>query len=176
MSTKDQDDYDAFCHLQPAPRWEVFKSERDRADKAEADIGEWQDASGLEGAPAGDPGDITPEIARKYWTGIEDEKEAAIAELHDSKNWARRFTSRDQMQVQILELKEQLEQVSTGRAISMTLQLKTRKVAHSIGCLTAMLQQLPDEVKQGLSPEVAGVIQEWLADQLETVATPGDPS
>ena len=38
MSTKDQDDYDAFCQLQPATRWNVYKLERDRADKAEARI------------------------------------------------------------------------------------------------------------------------------------------
>ena len=30
MSTKDQDDYDAFCQLQPATKWNVFKAERDR--------------------------------------------------------------------------------------------------------------------------------------------------
>lgn len=77
---------------------------------------------------------------------------------------------------ELAALNSQLEQVSTGRAISMTLQLKTRKVAHSISCLTVMLEQLPDEVKEGLSPEVAGVIQEWLADQLETVPTAGDSS
>ncbi len=39
---------------------------------------------------------------------LEDEKEAAVAELADSKNWARRFTSRDTMKRQIDELQAQL--------------------------------------------------------------------
>lgn len=41
MSTKDQDDYDDFCRLQPAPRWDAFKAERDRADLAEAELKRW---------------------------------------------------------------------------------------------------------------------------------------
>ena len=51
MSTKDKDEYDAFCQLQPAPRWKAFKAERERADEAEyllAQIDEWCERTGTE--------------------------------------------------------------------------------------------------------------------------------
>jgi len=56
-------------------------------DVLEAEVAKWKDESGLAGAPAGDPGDVTPEAAGKYWRTVE----ARVAELVESeeKAWAR---------------------------------------------------------------------------------------
>ncbi len=49
----------------------TFKHLSARVAELEGKIEEWQEASRLQGEPNGDPGDITPKIARKYWHGIE---------------------------------------------------------------------------------------------------------
>lgn len=43
MSPKDQDDYDAFGRLHQYARWQAFKAERDRADRAEARTAELEE-------------------------------------------------------------------------------------------------------------------------------------
>lgn len=85
------------------------------------------------------------------------------------------FERIDKAEARIAELESQLEQVSTGRAISMTLQLKTRKVADSIEDLRSRMNDtgLPGD---SLPPEVYDALIGWLADQFETVPTPGAAS
>ena len=80
-----------------------------------------------------------------------------------------------ELAVRITELESQLEQVSTGRAVSMTLQIKSKNVAESIANLHYRMEGMGRFISDSdfCPDEVFEVIHDWLADQFETVATPG---
>ncbi len=113
------------------------------------------------------------EIAEVIGDKLTNDECLVIARLLESSN-----NRADRAEAKVGELESQLEQVSTGRAISMTLQIKSKNVAESIadlrkrmegmGCFIADSDFCPDEVFE--------VIHDWLADQFETVPTPGVPS